>query len=84
MMAGLPPPNVPDGKISLQPALLLVLKPIQHHFHKDARGKLGDVTSPSTARATKGFLYIIRRGGFIYLFIYLFFYIYIRERVFLF
>ena len=49
-----------------------------------SRGKSGDVTSPSTARATKGFLYNIRRGGFIYLFIYLFFYIYIRERAVLF
>lgn len=49
-----------------------------------SRGKSGDVTSPSTARASKGFLYNISRGGFIYLFIYLFFYIYIREMEFLF
>ena len=75
---------MPDGEIGLQAAPLLGLQSIQHHHHKDAWGKSGDVTSPSTARATKGFLYNIRRGGFIYLFIYLFFYIYIRERAVLF
>lgn len=46
----------------------------------DAWGKSGDVTSPSTARASKGFLYNIRRGGFIYLFISFFIYTYVRGR----
>lgn len=75
---------MPDGEIGLQAAPLLGLVWIFHIHQLALGGNRGEVTSPFAARATKGFLYIISRGGFIYLFIYLFFYIYIREWVALF
>ena len=84
MMAGITSPkcagweNRPESRAVAGLGLYSAPSPL------DALGKSGEVTSPSVARASKGFLYNIRRGGFIYLFIYLFFYIYIRERAVLF